>query len=77
MPGTRRPPPEPPRLAKLWSTLRDILAFVVGAFILVHETLAPGAAQRPWIIVAGFACLGVAGSGAAQRWLLSRLGVEK
>lgn len=74
---TRRPPPEPPRLARLWPPVRDVLAFAVGAFILIHETLVTGAAQRPWIIAAGVACLGVAGSGAAQRWLLSRLEAEK
>ena len=72
MTGTRRPPPpEPPRLVRAWPPARDVLSFAIGAFILLHETL-DGKPAQPWLVATGFACLGIAGSGAAQRWLLTK-----
>lgn len=72
----RTPPPLAPAvptvLERYWPPVRDIGAFLVGSFILIWETVAESQAQ-PWLVAAGFAALGVAGSGVLQRWMLGRL----
>jgi len=77
MPGTRSPrAPQPSWLSRNWPAIRDVAAFFVGAFLLIHQEVARPHAQ-PWLVAAGVACLGITGSGAVQRWLLSRLDSEK
>lgn len=55
-----------------WPLARDVCSFVLGAFILLHQTVWVETAQ-PWLITAGYACLGLAGSGRVQRWLSQRM----
>jgi hypothetical protein len=59
-----------------WPLARDIGAFLIGSFILVEQTLQPvlfGVESNTIAFVVGFACLGITGSGIAQRWLSKRM----
>jgi hypothetical protein len=59
-----------------WPLIRDVGAFLVGSFILLEQTLQPvlfGVESNTIAFVIGFACLGITGSGIAQRWLSKKL----
>lgn len=56
---------------RYWPLIRDIGAFFLGAFILVDQTVVAKTAQTILVVIA-FACLGITGSGIAQRWLRSK-----
>jgi drug/metabolite transporter (DMT)-like permease len=62
-----------PSLAERWPLYRDIGAFLIGAFMLIWQTVFEENAQDILAIV-GFAALGIAGSGVAQRFLADKLG---
>ena len=76
MPGRRgtpaKLPEEQPWINRWWPPVRDIGAFLLGTFILIHQEVWRASAQ-PWLVAAGLACLGITGSGAIQRYLLSKL----
>lgn len=55
-----------------WSIARDAFALVVGAFMLIWETVFAKQAQSI-LVVAGVAALGITGTGIAQRALRSLL----
>lgn len=55
-----------------WPFVRDVLAFLLGTFILLWQTVARDQADTT-LTVAGLVCLGVTGSGLAQRWIEARL----
>ena len=63
-----RPPTRPRRRGPSWPTIRDALAFLLGNFILLWQTVAE---ENPnlELVLAGFACLGITGSSVAQRFL--------
>jgi hypothetical protein len=60
------------QLALRWPIYRDIGAFLIGAFMLVWQTVFEENAQDILAII-GFAALGIAGSGVAQRFILSKV----
>lgn len=56
----------------MWPVYRDIGAFVLGTFMLVWQTVFEENAQEI-LVLTGFASLGIAGSGVAQRFLRTKL----
>ncbi len=54
-----------------WPMIRDAGAFLLGVFILLWQTIAEDQADVTLVVV-GFACLGVTGSGVAQRFIEAR-----
>ncbi|HZW09006.1 MAG TPA: hypothetical protein VFF69_03805 [Phycisphaerales bacterium] len=51
-----------------WPVIRDALAFLLGVFILLWQTVQRDASDVTLVIV-GFACLGITGSGIATRFI--------
>ncbi len=60
------PPSRPPR----WTTIRDTLAFGLGSFIMIWQTVMEDDSDVT-LVVAALVCLGVSGSGVAQRVIAS------
>lgn len=76
-PRRRRSPPSrrPSVLEQQWPFVRDVGATLIGAFILVEQTIFTAKAQTV-LVVAGLALLGVPASGVAQRILARYLDAE-
>lgn len=66
-------PSPAPQAGRRWPFVRDTLAFILGAFILLWQTVQREESDVTLVVVA-FACLGITGSGIAQRVIESRLG---
>lgn len=60
------------RFERCWPLFRDAGAFGLGTFILVWQTVFEASAQVI-LVVAAFACLGITGSGIAQRILRQKI----
>lgn len=65
-------PRQPTRTASAWPIIRDVAAFILGAVILLHQELAREQSDATLVVV-GFACLGITGTGVVQRRIMAKL----